>query len=93
MRDKLEDFDDVSVSSITSYQDGDGSSRGDIDGGVVNIGSFPTPPDGITFADYDVAPDGRFLLFPSQNDVSSNVRIARVVVNWFSELTRLAPPR
>ena len=45
------DFDTATVSSITSYQDGDGSSRGDIDGGVVNIFATPTPPDGITFAD------------------------------------------
>ena len=48
------DFDDTSFNSITSYQAADGFSRGDIDGGVVNIGSFPTPPDGITFADIDV---------------------------------------
>jgi len=48
------DFDDVSFNSITSYQQADGFSRGDIDGGVVNIGSFPTPPSGITFADIDV---------------------------------------
>ena len=45
------DFDDVTVNSITSYQDGEGSSRGDIDGGVANIFATPTPPDGITFAD------------------------------------------
>ncbi len=52
------DFDDVSISSITSYQDGDGSSRGDIDGGVVNIFATPTPPDGITFADtFVLCPD------------------------------------
>jgi iron complex outermembrane receptor protein len=48
------DFDSTSLSSITSFQSADGSSRGDIDGGVVNIGSFPTPPPGITFADIDV---------------------------------------
>ncbi|MGB5628948.1 MAG: TonB-dependent receptor [Woeseiaceae bacterium] len=48
------DFDDASFNSITSFQSADGFSRGDIDGGVVNIGSFPTPPDGITFADIDV---------------------------------------
>ena len=48
------DFDKLSINSITSYQKGEGSSRGDIDGGVANIGSFPTPPDGITFADIDV---------------------------------------
>jgi iron complex outermembrane receptor protein len=48
------DFDDASFNSITSVQSADGFSRGDIDGGVVNIGSFPTPPAGITFADIDV---------------------------------------
>jgi len=45
------DFDNVSLTSITSFQTADGSSRGDIDGGVVNIFSEPTPPPGITFAD------------------------------------------
>ncbi len=49
--------------------------------------------DGSTFADYDVAPDGRFLLFPSEGPETPNIRIARVVVNWFPELQRLAPPR
>ncbi len=45
------DFDKAVLSSITSWQQADGSSRGDIDGGVVNIGSAPTPPAGVTFAD------------------------------------------
>jgi len=48
------DFDDTSFNSITSYQAAEGFSRGDIDGGVVNIGSFPTPPDGITSEDIPV---------------------------------------
>lgn len=52
------DFDTVSVNSISSYQDGDGSSRGDIDGGVTNFFATPTPPDGITFADtFVLCPD------------------------------------
>ena len=42
------DFDDVTVNSITSYQDGDGSSRGDIDGGVVDFTQTVVPPPGIT---------------------------------------------
>ncbi|MDH3748501.1 MAG: TonB-dependent receptor [Gammaproteobacteria bacterium] len=43
------DFDEVSVISITSWQDSDGSSRGDIDGGVVDFtNSVPIPP-GIDF--------------------------------------------
>lgn len=48
------DFDSASFNSITSYQAADGFSRGDIDGGVVNIGSTPTPPNGVTYADIDV---------------------------------------
>ena len=48
------DFDDVTVSSITSYQDGDGSSRGDIDGGFVDFTQSATPPAGITSADIDI---------------------------------------
>ena len=45
------DLDNFSINSITSFQDADGSSRGDIDGGVVNIFATPTPPDGLTWAD------------------------------------------
>ena len=45
------DFDNVSAVSITSWQESQGSSRGDIDGGVANIFGTPTPPSGITFAD------------------------------------------
>jgi iron complex outermembrane receptor protein len=51
------DFDDVSINSITSFQDADGSSRGDIDGGVVDpTQSLPVPP-GLTFE-----PDGPSLV-------------------------------
>jgi len=49
--------------------------------------------DGTTFADYEVAPDGRFLLFPSDGPETESIRIAWVVVNWFPELQRLAPSR
>ena len=45
------DFDNVSAVSITSWQESQGSSRGDIDGGVANFFATPTPPPGITFAD------------------------------------------
>ena len=48
------DFDGFSLNSITSVQDADGSSRGDIDGGVVNIFATPEPPSGLTFADTNV---------------------------------------
>ncbi|NKB89488.1 MAG: protein kinase [Acidobacteria bacterium] len=49
--------------------------------------------DGNTFADYDVAPDGRFVMFPSAERTNGGVQLARVVVNWFPELTRVAPRR
>jgi len=45
------DFDDVNLTSITSFQSADGFSRGDIDGGVVNVFATQTPPDGLTWAD------------------------------------------
>ncbi len=47
-------LDNVIVNSITSWQVMDGFSRGDIDGGVVNIFAQPDPPPGVTFADVDV---------------------------------------
>ncbi len=48
---------------------------------------------GSTFADYDVAPDGRFVMFPFAGDEVPNIQLARVVVNWFPELRRLVPRR
>lgn len=48
------DFDEVTATSITSFQEAQGFSRGDIDGGVVNIFSTPTPPPGVPFADVNV---------------------------------------
>jgi serine/threonine-protein kinase len=48
---------------------------------------------GSTFADYDVAPDGRFVMFPNSGDEAPNIQLARVVVNWFPELRRLVPRR
>ncbi len=52
------DFDNFSFNSITSYQEADGYSRGDIDAGVVNIFSTPDAPPGITFADtFVLCPD------------------------------------
>lgn len=48
---------------------------------------------GSTFADYDVAPDGRFVMFPNSGDEAPNIQPARVVVNWFQELHRLVPRR
>jgi iron complex outermembrane receptor protein len=37
------------ITSITSFQDADGSSRGDIDGGVVDFSGTAVPPAGVTF--------------------------------------------
>ena len=51
------EFDEVSLTSISSFQAGQGSSRGDIDGGVVNFGTTPTPPAGLTFADVSIFGD------------------------------------
>ncbi|HSG00700.1 MAG TPA: hypothetical protein VLA20_06195 [Vicinamibacterales bacterium] len=48
---------------------------------------------GSTFADYDVAPDGRFVMFPFSGDEAPNIQLARVVVSWFPELRRLVPRR
>ncbi|MGD8328901.1 MAG: protein kinase [Acidobacteriota bacterium] len=48
---------------------------------------------GSNFADYDVAPDGRFVMFPRAGEEAPNIQLARVVVNWFPELRRVAPPR
>jgi len=48
---------------------------------------------GSTFADYDVGPDGRFVVFPSAGEEAPNIQLARVVVNWFPELRRLVPRR
>jgi iron complex outermembrane receptor protein len=42
------DFDNFSLNSITSMQDADGSSRGDIDGGVVDFTLTVVPPPGVT---------------------------------------------
>jgi serine/threonine-protein kinase len=65
---------------------------------LVASGSFLGGPnglntDGSTFADYDVAPDGRFVMFPSEDAELTGVHLARVVVNWFPELSRVAPRR
>ena len=43
------DFSSTTLTSITSYQQGDGFSRGDIDGGVVDFSGMATVPPGITY--------------------------------------------
>ena len=58
------DFDKVSVNSITSYQQADGFSRGDIDGGVVDFSNSATVPDGISFDPAAPVFGGSVLTFP-----------------------------
>lgn len=58
------DFEDVVVSSITSYQQADGFSRGDIDGGVVDFSNSATVPPGITFDPASPVFGGSVLTFP-----------------------------
>jgi len=43
------DLSSTTLTSISSYQEGDGFSRGDIDGGVVDFSGMATVPPGITF--------------------------------------------
>ncbi len=49
--------------------------------GGVQVGNY-------FFTDYDVAPDGSFVLF-SGDDLPEGVTTAKLVTGWFSELTRL----
>ena len=52
----------MTLTSITSYEQADGSSRGDIDGGAITLADQPVPdvPNGFTFAEYmsDIDFDG-----------------------------------
>lgn len=52
----------MTLTSITSYEQADGSSRGDIDGGAITLADQPLPdvPNGFTFAEYmsDIDFDG-----------------------------------
>ena len=47
----------------------------------------PTP---ILDANYDVAPDGRFLMLKPSGDEQAPTQV-NLVLNWFEELKRLAP--
>jgi hypothetical protein len=50
----------------------------------------PTPA---TFPNYDVSPDGgRFLMLKSNEEEASAATQIDVVLNWFEELKRRAPP-
>jgi iron complex outermembrane receptor protein len=58
------DFDNASLTSITSYQQADGFSRGDIDGGVVDFSGAAQIPPGITFDPAAPVFGGSVLTFP-----------------------------
>ena len=43
------------------------------------------------WADWAVAPDGRYILFPAPDAASAPNTTLQVVTNWFEELTRRVP--
>jgi Tol biopolymer transport system component len=51
---------------------------------------FEGPFNNVPYLSYDVAPDGRFLVFQPEHD-DSKVRELHVVTNWFDELKHLVP--
>lgn len=65
------DIGTTTLTSITSYQDADGSSRGDIDGGVVDFTGTATVPPGITFDPMAPVFGGTALTFPGTITVPS----------------------
>ena len=65
------DLDNVSLNSITSYQEADGYSRGDIDGGVVDFSGTLDVPPGITFDPAAPVFGGTALTFPGTITVPS----------------------
>jgi iron complex outermembrane receptor protein len=68
------DLGNSTLTSITSFQDADGSSRGDIDGGVVDFAGTATAPPGVTSAtNVFQFPFGPVvpLTFPGQINISS----------------------
>lgn len=67
------DFDEVSATSITSYQEATGFSRGDIDGGVVDFTQSIQVPAGITFDPNAMSgvPPAPALTFPGTINVPS----------------------
>jgi iron complex outermembrane receptor protein len=69
------DFDNASLTSITSYQAADGTSRGDIDGGVVDFTQSLPVPEGITSDPNALSNSGGFyvpaLTFPGTINIPS----------------------
>ncbi len=64
---------EMTITSITSFQDGDGFSRGDIDGGVVDFSGTATVPPGIPFdpAAFQIPFGPTALTFPGTIHISS----------------------
>jgi hypothetical protein len=44
---------------------------------------------GYSFPDYDVAPDGRFVILPRRSEEDDQPATIRFVTNWFTELRAL----
>ena len=65
------DLSNTTLTSITSYQQGDGFSRGDIDGGVVDFSGTATVPPGITYDPAAPVFGGTALTFPGTITVPS----------------------
>ena len=65
------DLSSTTVTSITSYQEGNGFSRGDIDGGVVDFSGTASVPPGITYDPAAPVFDGTALTFPGTITVPS----------------------
>lgn len=64
-------LENMTLTSITSYQQGDGFSRGDIDGGVVDFSGTADIPSGITFDPAAPVFGGTALTFPGTITVPS----------------------
>ena len=79
----------ATLTSITSFQDADGFSRGDIDGGVVDFSGTATVPPGITFDPAAPVFGGTELTFPGTITVPS-VTQDGADVEQFTQEIRLA---
>ncbi len=62
------DIGNTTLTSITSFQDADGSSRGDIDGGAIDFAGTATVPPGITFDPGPPVSFPGFIPFPSVSE-------------------------
>ncbi len=83
------DFDNATLTSITSYQEADGFSRGDIDGGVVDFTGTVQVPPGVTFDPAAPVFGGSALTFPGTITVPSVTQDGADTDQWTQEF-RLA---